>query len=126
MPFPEDSRLVLALPHNNEELQHVQHFKPLGIIAKNIPKPSSTSILHYNFPPLSVPGGFFNPTNAHLISIDNEQSDVEHFLLLGLLSNTHPLIRSLAPSKLVPTEILPLPVGCWSPNDQHNLMNFDA
>lgn len=138
LPFPEDSRLVLALPINNNEdiLQpavSLKHFQPLGLIAKNqLPNDGSTtySILHYNFPPLSVPGGFLNPTNAHLIIIktDNLQSADggvdKHFLLLGLLSNSHPLITSLAPSQLEMS--LPLPaVGCWSPIDQQNLDSTD-
>jgi hypothetical protein len=143
LPFPEDSRLVLALPINNEDILQpavLKHFQPLGLIAKNLlskPNDGSTtySILHYyNFPPLSVPGGFLNPTNAHLIIVktDNLQSTAaadgggvdKHFLLLGLLSNSHPLITSLAPSQL---EIsLPLPaVGCWSPIDQQNLDSTD-
>lgn len=116
LPYPEDSRLVLAMP-SKEQL--VQHFRPLGIVAKNVPIPQSAHVLHYSFPPLSVPGGFLNPTNAHLVIV-YDQSVTEHLLLLGLMPNSHPFTRSLAPSQLVSTEILPLPVGCWSPNDQNS------
>ncbi|KZS10953.1 Uncharacterized protein APZ42_024462 [Daphnia magna] len=99
---PEASQLVLALP-KGQVLP--EKFELIVIRFKTEPLPYNARIVGYNFPRLRYPGGFFNPTNSHLIAVPyNRKSEFSaaSYVCLGLLHNSHPLSYTLATQQVQP------------------------
>lgn len=92
---PEVSQLVLALP-NGQLLP--EKFELIVVSLKTDTLPYNARILSYNFPRLRYPGGFFNPTNSHLVAVpyNRNQFSPASYVCLGLLHNSHPLSYILA------------------------------
>ncbi|KAI9555777.1 hypothetical protein GHT06_018293 [Daphnia sinensis] len=120
--MPEVSQLVLALP-NGQILP--EKFELLVIRFKTQPLPYNARIVSYNFPRLRYPGGFFNPTNSHLIAVPYNRKpefSAASYVCLGLLHNLHPLSYTLATHQVQPLVSPAIPTKANQPSFQSTIV----